>query len=82
MYRCYNCVLVAQWGSILRFGVMRRALVPCHLCVVRIRVLVLVGTPSEVAHGPIMEYTPSEMAWGSSSLEPFYLDVVALVEWR
>ena len=82
MCGCYTCVLVAQWGSILRFGMMRMALVPRHLCVVRIRVLVLVGTPSEVAHGPIIEYTPTDMEWGSSSLAPFYLDVVSLVEWR
>ena len=82
MYRCYNCVLVAQWGSILRFGVMRGALFPCHPYVVHIGVVVLVGTHSEVAQGNILEYPPYGMSWRSSDLASLHLEVVALVEWQ
>ena len=32
MIRCYTCVFVAQWVSILSFCVMQGALVPCHPC--------------------------------------------------
>ena len=82
MCRCYTCVIVAQWGSIFRFGVLIGAYVPCHPYAVRIGVVFLVGTHSEVAQGNILEYPPYGMSWGSSDLASLHLEVVALVEWQ
>ena len=48
----------------------------------RIGVVVLVGTHSEVAQGKILEYPPYEMAWESSALASLNLEVVAVVEWH
>ena len=48
----------------------------------RIGVVVLVGTHSEVAQGKILEYPPYGMSWGSSDLASLHLEVVALVEWQ
>ena len=74
---CHTCVIVLQWGSILRFGVMRRELVPCHLvrCRVHIGVVVLVD-PGSASGLFIFRY-----AWGSFALAALHLEVVDLVEW-
>ena len=51
-------VLVAQWGYIFRFGVLRGALVLCQTFGVCVGVDVLVDLPSEVVQGQLPEYPP------------------------
>ena len=78
---CYTCVLLAQWVSLLHFRVMCVEFPPCNPYGVHIGVDVLVVTPSDVAQGPLLEYSPSDMVWGSSDLMVLHLGVFALVQW-
>ena len=73
---------MAQLGSIFRLGVLRRALVLYHTCRVHVEMTILVGPPHEVGKETLLEYPTLEIAWGSSALVAFILEVVALVEWQ
>ena len=77
---CYTCVLMLQWGSLLRFSVLRGELFSCQPCTVSVGVAVLVDPPLEVAQGRLLEYTLLDMALGAATLAEMHLEVAAISE--